>query len=118
MNNKGFTLVELLVTITLIAAVSVTIGLSVSGLLNRNSEKEWKDYKDKIAKAACTYAEIKENKTNAEVTIETLINEGYLKKNIKNPKTGKAITEYTDHIIEINWVNNERNCEYNPSETE
>ncbi len=117
MNNKGFTLIELLVTITLIATVSVTIGLSVSGILNRNNEKEWNTYIEKIEKAACTYAEIEGNNELREVEISQLLEKGYLKKNLKNPKTKENVTSYSTDKIIITWENNERICKYNPSES-
>ena len=38
MKNNGFTLVELIITITLIAIISVSIGVSISGMLSREKE--------------------------------------------------------------------------------
>lgn len=43
MKNKGFTLVELIITITLIAIISVTIGVSMSGMLSRQKIKSLKN---------------------------------------------------------------------------
>ena len=58
MKNNGFTLVELIITITLIAIISVTIGVSMTGMLGRQDEKEIEEYIKTIEEAACVFAEI------------------------------------------------------------
>ena len=45
MKKNGFTLIEILVVIVLLAAISVTIGVNMSGMTERQDEKQEKEYK-------------------------------------------------------------------------
>lgn len=110
MKNKGFTLVELIITIALIAAISVTVGLSMTGLFERQEEKELDEYIETIEKAACVYA-ISHNVS--EVSIDTLIRESLLRKDLVNPKTNEDITKYGCNNVLIKWQNYEKSCSYN-----
>lgn len=118
MKKNGFTLIEILVVIVLLAAVSVTVGVSMQGSQDRQTEKEIKNYEETIEKAACVYAEKYDIEQNSEVTIETLISEGLLKKNLKNPKTEIELEDETvdkdgnKKAVSIKWVNNEKICEF------
>ena len=58
MKDKGFTLIELIVTITLIVIISVTVGVSITGMLDRQEEKDTEDYVNQIQDAACVYANV------------------------------------------------------------
>ena len=40
MKKNGFTLIEILVVIALLAAVSVTVGVSMTGMTQRENEKK------------------------------------------------------------------------------
>lgn len=48
MKKNGFTLIEILVVIVLLAAISVTIGVNMSGMTERQDEKQEKEYKNRI----------------------------------------------------------------------
>lgn len=111
MKNKGFTLVELIVTIALLAAIAVTVGVSMSGMFERHEKKEICAYKKNIEDAACVYAEI-ENITNGEVYIKDLINGGYLKTTLKNPEDDTPIKDYPDDFVNVDIENNQRKCTY------
>ncbi len=115
MKNKGFTLIELIITITLVAILSIAMGVSLSGMLARQREKEYAEYIEEIEKAACVYAEIKQYSIgiNYEIEIKELIEEGLLSKDKTNPKDGKELIEYQYDKVTIRWENNEKICEYN-----
>lgn len=112
MKNKGFTLVELIITITLIAIISVTIGVSMTGMLGRQEEKEAEEYTSAIEEAACIYAELNDKTTTTTVTIKELIEAGLLSQELVNPVSNSPITTYNDNIVYINWNNGEKTCEY------
>lgn len=112
MNNKGFTLIEILVVVALLAVISVTVGISMSGMLSRQEENKISKYEKTIENAACAYAEIYNIKDNADVTIDTLIKEGLLSKDLTNPKTNKSVTEYGSSKVNIIWENYEKKCEF------
>ena len=112
MKNKGFTLIETLVVIALLAGLSVTIGLSFSNMMDKQRENEQKDYEKTIEDAACMYAE--KNNINGEygVKVKTLIEEGLLNKNLINPKTKESVINYQENCIAIKYDKNERTCKY------
>lgn len=115
MKNRGFTLIEILVTIALLAAITVTVGVSMSGMLSRQDDKDMENYALEIAKAACVYAETHDITTNSTIKIKDLISAGLLKKTLTNPNTGKSITEYGEDEAKVTWQDNEKKCEYNAS---
>lgn len=115
MNNRGFTLIELLVTIVIIAAISVTVGLNMNGMLARQKDKDVAAFEKKVEDAACTYATLNDIKEGREVSIETLIAEGLLDKELVNPATGNTIIEEKEEKATIKYENNEKVCEYNAS---
>ena len=112
MIKKGFTLIETLVVIALLAGLSVTIGLSFSNMMDKQRENEKIDYEKTIEDAACMYAE--KNNINGEygVKVKTLIEEGLLNKNLINPETKEAIINYQENCIAIKYDKNERTCKY------
>lgn len=109
--KKGFTLIEILLTIVILAAVSVTIGVSFSGMLNRQNEKDLEEYIEGIENSACVYEET--HKGINEVTIGELIKAGLVRKNIVNPKDNKPVTDYENDKVTITWVDYEKKCTYN-----
>ena len=112
MKNNGFTLVELIITITLIAIISVSIGVSINGMLSRQEEDQAEQYAKDIADAACVYAEVNDITTNSTVTIHELISAGLLSKDLINPISDRPITDYNDNEVTITWSNNEKTCSY------
>ena len=65
--------------------------------------------------AACVYVEVKNMTTDTTVSIGTLLDEGYLRKNLTNPSTKKNIEEERTKTVTIKWVNNEKKCEFKTS---
>lgn len=110
MKKNGFTLIEILVVIVLLAAVSVTVGVNMSGMAERQKEKEIKEYKETLENAACVYAEINNILTSSEVSIKTLIDAGLINKNLKNPETEANVSSDGDRTVKIIWTNNEKKC--------
>ena len=115
MKKNGFTLIEILVVIALLAAVSVTVGVSMTGMTQRENEKKIKEYQTTIEDAACVYVEVKNMTIDTTVSIGTLLDEGYLRKNLTNPSTKKNIEEERTKKVTIKWVNNEKKCEFKTS---
>ncbi len=82
----------------------------MSGMAERQKEKQIKTYKETLEKAACVYAETNNILTDSEVTIKTLIDEGLVNKNLKNPETNYPVSKYENDIVQIKWNNNEKKC--------
>lgn len=109
MKNKGFTLIELIVTITLLAIISITVGVSVSNMLANQKEKKAENMKEEIENAACVYVETV-NDSLTEISLKTLIEEGLIDKDLVNPITKKQLD--TTSTVKIKIENNEKKCEY------
>ena len=112
MKNKGFTIIELLVTISLIAVISVAAGVGINEMFVRQRERNYLEFIYTIEKAACAFAEVNGYEENRTVTIGELINDGYLNKNIKNPNEKIYITEYSSKSVSIIFQDNERKCSF------
>ena len=110
MKKNGFTLIEILVVIALLAAVSVTVGVNMSGMNERQKEKQIKEYEKTLENAACVYAETNNITKNSEVTVSSLINAGLISKTLKNPETNENVSNDGNKVILINWENNEKKC--------
>ena len=96
-NNKGFTLIEMLVVIAIILALSVSAGLSADFSLRKAQKNEYKDRMWEVFKAADIYSELSDfrcaNLTlGCEIRIIDLINKGLIDENI----TKKTIPIYEE----------------------
>ena len=61
MNNKGFTMIELLIIIGLLGIVSIMMAINMSGILGSEKEDEYENFKQAIESAACTYIDKQAN---------------------------------------------------------
>ena len=105
MNKKGFTLVELMATIGLLAIMSLVIGVNITSILKTSKQNEEDFNKKQIEKAACVYYSSEElnpsGSTN--ITVKNLIKSGLLDETYQT-ETGK---------ITITVNDNEKICSYN-----
>lgn len=91
--NKGFTLVELIAVIVVLAVVSLLSFISLTRTLKDSQIKEEESYKEALKTAAQLYIETNLNDYpalenvggNIQITINSLIEKGYIKKDVKNP---------------------------------
>lgn len=120
MKNKGFTLVELLATIALIAALGIVVGFSVTNLLKGQKEKRYNEYKKTLEDAACVFAQ-NDNRTESickeinalcNIYFSNLIEKGLIKKTLVNPITGKSVEEDKKSYVQVTYINGERKCQY------
>lgn len=105
MNKKGFTLVELMATIGLLAIMSLVIGVNITSILKTTKQNEEDFNKEQIEKAACVYYSSEELNPNGSIniTVENLIESGLLDETYRN-ENGK---------ITVNVNDNEKKCIYN-----
>ena len=92
--KKGFTLVELLVTIGVLVLILLIVTPSLVGVINNSREKSFEETERSIITAARLYMNYnRENRPgeigqNYYIDILTLQDEGYLERGIVNPITG------------------------------
>ena len=106
----------IIVVIALLAAISVTVGVSMTGLFGKEEDKKYNAYKTEIENAACLYVEINNITTAETINKETIVRAGLIKKDLKNPKNNKTILEDSTIIgVKVSWKNNEKKCSISTS---
>ena len=97
-NRKGFTLVEVLVSIGLLALLGLVIAISLNRVFKDNNIKNYDEYVEKIKSAAMLYVnntvdiinDLNDNSFNI-ITIGDLVDNGYLNDNLVNPNTNEKV---------------------------
>ena len=107
MNSKGFTLVELLGVIIIIAIISILIIPSVENVIKKSNDTVYNNQINTILKASydCTLKNISLLPDEGEInylTLGELKILGLIDSNIKNPKTNKNFPD--NLVISINNV--------------
>lgn len=101
MNKKGFTLIELIVTIGLLGLVGVVISVNMVNTINKQNEKKKQEAIELIEEAGCAYA-VKET-TKTYVTGGGLATLGYIESEINGIKV-------SDYVVRFTYVDGERIC--------
>ena len=113
MNNKGFTLIELILVITLLGIIALIAVPTITGIINDSKEEASKDQKKIIVNAAKTYMVNHSTKLPTDkcyVSLETLNSEGILPKDtITDP--GNKNNTLSGYVI-ITFENNKYKYEY------
>lgn len=95
MNNRGFTLIELIATIALLSVIAVISFVSINGIITQNKVNECNILVNNIKSAATEY--VSDNRYNdvnfSNLTALTLIDsdDAYLSSPIINPITGSEV---------------------------
>ncbi len=135
MTTKGFTLVELIVTIGLLSLLAVLIASNMVSIQGKQLKTNYDNYQKDIAAAACIAIEdefgVKKFKkkingtdlsgditnkqgciSNTECYVKTgeLVNLGFLDKDLENPATGRAVT--SEEVVRVRYVDGEKKCDY------
>ena len=97
-NRKGFTLVEVLVSIGLLALIGTVIGISLNKAFKDNNKNNYDEFVEKVKSAAMLYVnntvtiinDLNDNSFKI-ITIGDLIDNGYLNDNLVNPSTNEKV---------------------------
>ena len=119
MNKKGFTLIEIIVSVGLLALIGVAVGISLNKTFKNQEKMNYQEYVDKVKSAALLYAnnttqitnELNSNASFKILKVEELINNGYINKSLENPKTKEKVNKNDEIRIYYN-ENNEMMVEY------
>ena len=105
LNNKGFTLVELLATIVILGIISTIAVVSIDKMLDHSKEVECDSILQSITNAAKEYVSdyryTFEDLENPEITVAELTQLGYLTKTMKNPFNNKDLQESEKNNIYV-----------------
>jgi len=108
-NKKGFTLIELVAVVALIAIFGLVVVISITSQIDKQEEKRYNSYKETIISSAELYIEqhrnsypaLKEKGDSIYITAGDIIGANLLNSNLKNPKTEKDIDKNTRIKITI-----------------
>jgi prepilin-type N-terminal cleavage/methylation domain-containing protein len=125
MNKKGFTLVELIISIALLSLIGISIGTTLNKSYQKNQKNEYDEFINKIESSANVYASADTNILNQletskgfiDIEAKELIDSGILSTDLVNPKTGNKI-QSSDKIRVTLDDNGTLKFEFNPSEAE
>ena len=93
MNRKGFTLIELLSVIVLLAIIATISIYSVSSSIRASREEKASINNKSIIKACELYAKENQVEDKTEVSVSTLVSEGYLEKADSNDKYAISLSD-------------------------
>ena len=98
MNKKAFTLIERLAVVAILTILALVIIPIVDKNIKKSREQSYRIQIENIRIAGQNYftdniEQKPEQNQSSTVELQTLINQGYIQNTIKNPKTGKNITE-------------------------
>lgn len=107
-NNRGFTLVELIAVMTLLAAIILVTVPVIINTIKKNDDKLGENFEKSLKQAAELYVERNRDVFSdlnniggtAEVSTDTLIEEGYLKQDLENPIDNSSVLNYKI-IVEV-----------------
>lgn len=124
MNKKGYTLVELLAVLALMAAILLVAVPSIAKQFAGIEENNYTQFKQNIFLAAESYINsnpnaadvvtLKENGKTICIATENLIRGGWIKSTLTNPKTDKKLAEQTSSI-QVKNENGEYKYTYFPT---
>ena len=124
MNDKGFTLLEVILVVAILGVITLIAVPSVSSLLNKNKDDQYENLKKSIISAAKIYVSDNRynlgivcnnvnNKPIITVTLEELVSEGNLTEPIIDPRNKNEIDLNNVVNITYNCYNKTFSYEYN-----
>ena len=112
MNNKGFTLIELIVVIAILGIVGTVVTISITESIKAQNQKECDAYVKEIEDAACVYAGLSSVSCSYPCTINvsTLVSEGLV-----NSEVDACTGEEPSSTVEVSkdTTTGEKTCTYN-----
>lgn len=97
MKNKGFTLVEMLGVMTLLAIIFALVYPNAMEMLEKGKKQDYVEYERTIVLATEAYINSRDTLsmpsigTQVSVTYDELMKNNYLSTNVVNPKTKKSV---------------------------
>lgn len=121
MNKKGFTLIELIAALVIIALISTIVIINLDSVVNQTNSRKEADFKTDLEKAACVYIDLQANASykntcyssgTCNVTVAQLISGGIITSDMEDPVTKQNISPSL--VVTVTWNNlGVKTCTFN-----
>ena len=110
MNKKGYTLIEIIAVIVIIALITTIVILNFDTSIGKTNTKKEEAFVTDLEKAACVYIDLKENaiykstcfsSNTCSVTVGQLITSGMLSADLTDPTTNEAVNQQL--TVSVTW---------------
>ena len=123
MNNKGFTLLEVILVVAILGVITLIIVPSVSSLLNKNKNEQYENLKKSIISAAKMYVsdnrynlgivcDSNEDMPKKYITLKQLVDSGDLSSPVIDPRYKSEISLSNVVSVIYNCTNKNFSYEY------
>ena len=114
MKNRGFTLIEMIVTIALLAFVGVVVSMNVVKVVNNQNDNKKETVVTLIEEAACTYSGLSTSACDngCNISISTLLQEGLIDEKINGYTLSKSTCQSKSVSVTIS-AQGEKSCVFN-----
>lgn len=107
MKQKGFTMIEIIISITLVALIGITIAVSLNKQKSTTDANDYTSYVNKVISAADVYLtdnkstinELESEKGYIKVNVSEISKGGFIDSSLVNPKTGDKVEETKDYVL-------------------
>ena len=116
MNQKGFTFIELIAIVLVLAAICLVSFPTILNMAKKSDKNVYEEYKNTICLAAKTYVTNKDkitDSTELEISIKDLVDLNYIEGSLMNPKTETAAQEEEKTVTIVVDSDNSIDCIYN-----
>lgn len=121
MNNKGFTLLEVILVVAILGVITLIVVPSVSGLLNKNKNEQYDNLKKSIISASKMY--VSDNRYNLGVVcndstdtynftidLQTLVDAGNLSEPVTDPRNEKLVP--LTNVVNVTYNCSKKSFDY------
>ena len=99
MNKKGFTLIEIIITVTILVSLGLVITLGINKMFDKSSEESYEVFESKIISSADLYLannqilinDLQTKRGWIDFTVKELISSGFIDENIIDPSTNEKV---------------------------
>lgn len=109
MNKKGYTLIELIAVLVIVALISTIVILNFDNVFTKSNTKKDESFKNDLEKAACAYIDLDENTSfknscypsTCSVTVSQLVTSGMIADDMIDPVTNNKVSQSL--VIRVSW---------------
>ena len=116
--KKGFTLIEIIITIGLMAILGYLLVANLGNTLTNEQDKQYEEFRATLENAACVYIDLSEASSlkstcmsngSCTIPLETVLSKGLISEDdLVNPSSNTRIS--TDTVVTVSYVDQVKTC--------